>query len=62
MSTLECRILAELRVLRRAEAVLQAIYERLRGAGAQSRCSFMASLQSLDERVNRFERFLERAR
>ena len=60
MSAFEHRILAELRTLHRAEAALQATYEKLRGSGAQGGQTFMDSLKSLDERVNRFERFLER--
>jgi hypothetical protein len=59
MSTFERRILAELRMLHEAEAALQATYERLRGSGAQAGQSFMASLHSLDERVSKFESFLE---
>ncbi len=61
MSTFERKILTELRTLHEAEASLQVIYEGLRGGGAQAGQSFMASLRSLDERVNRFESFLERA-
>jgi len=60
MSTFERRILAELRILHEAEAALQATYERLRGSGAQAGQSFIASLKSLDERVNQLESFLER--
>ena len=60
MTTFERRILAELRRLHEAEAALQATYESLRGSGAQAGRSFMASLKSLDERVNQFESFLER--
>ncbi len=61
MSVFECRVVAELRRLREAEAALQAIYEKLPENGVQAGQSFMASLKSLDERVNRFESFLERA-
>ena len=60
MSVFERRILAELRKLREAEATLEAIYEELPKRGAEAGQSFMASLKSLDERVNQFESFLER--
>ena len=61
MSTFERRIVAELRKLREAEAALQATYEKLPESGAQAGQSFVASLKSLNERVNQFESFLERA-
>jgi hypothetical protein len=60
MTTFERRILAELRRLHEAEAALEATYESLRGSGVQAGRSFLASLKSLDERVNQFESFLER--
>lgn len=59
MSAFEIRILAELRTLREAEEALTATYETLRGRGAHAGHSFLASLKSLDERVNRLESFLE---
>ena len=61
MSTFERKILAELRMLHEAEAALQATYERLHGSDTQAGQSFMASLQRLEERVNQFESYLERA-
>jgi hypothetical protein len=60
MSAFEIRILAELRTLREAEEALKATYNTLRGRGAQAGYSFLASLKSLDERVNRLESLLER--
>jgi len=60
MSTTEGRILAELRRLRAAEAALLASYEKLLASGTQAGLSFVASLKSLDERLNQFETFLER--
>lgn len=59
MSVFERRIVKELRKLREAEAALQAIYEKLPESSAQAGQFFMASLKSLDERVNQFESFLE---
>ena len=61
MSAYERKILVELQTLRKAEAVLQATYERLCGTGVPAGRSFLASLKRLDERVNRLERFLEGA-
>jgi len=60
MSAIERRILAELRTLREAEARLQASYETLPGRGVHAGQSFLASLETLNERVNHLESFLER--
>jgi hypothetical protein len=59
MSAYEFKILEELRTLRKAEAALQATYNRLCGTGVPAGRSFLISLKRLDERVNRLERFLE---
>lgn len=60
MSVFERRVLAELRKLREAEAALEGMYETLQRSPTTGD-SFMASLRTLDERVNQFEMFLERA-
>jgi len=60
MSVFERRVLAELRKLREAEATLEGMYQRLQRSPATGD-SFMESLRTLDERVNEFEMFLERA-
>jgi len=60
MSVFERRVLAELRKLREAEATLEGMYQTLQRSPAIGD-SFMESLRSLDERVNEFEMFLERA-
>jgi hypothetical protein len=60
MGAFERKILVELGRLREAEAALQATYETLAGSGSLAGRSFLVSLRSLDERVNRLERFLER--
>jgi hypothetical protein len=59
MSIFERRVLAELRKVHEAEATLEGMYQSL-GRGADSR-GFLASLRSLDERVNRLENLLESA-
>ena len=61
MSVFERRVLAELRILRDAEAALAGMYETLRRLGPAAEISFLASLRTLDERVDRLETFLERA-
>ena len=58
MSVFERSVLAELRNLREAEAALEAQYRTLARGGADSR-RFMASLQSLDDRVSLLENLLE---
>jgi hypothetical protein len=60
MSIFERRVLAELRKLREAEAALEGMYQSLH-VGRADRRSFVASLRSLDERVNRLESLLEGA-
>jgi len=60
MSVFERRVLAELRNLRKEEAALEGLYRSLSGGGADSG-RFMASLRSLDDRVNRLENLLESA-
>ena len=60
MSIFERRVLAELRKLREAEAALEGMYQSLHGGRADSG-RFLASLRSLDERVNRLESLLESA-
>jgi len=60
MRAVELRILAELRILREGEVALLTTYETLRGRGDHAVKSFVASLKTLDERVNRLENFLER--
>ncbi|MCU1338339.1 MAG: hypothetical protein JWO19_3920 [Bryobacterales bacterium] len=57
----ENRVWTELRKLREAEASLQAMYETLPGAEAETGRSFMVSLRALDERLRRLESFLESA-
>ena len=59
MSILERRVLAELQRLHEAEAALEGMYKTLSASGDSRR--FMASLRSLDERVNRLESLLESA-
>jgi len=61
MSIFERRVLAELVKLREAEATLEGMYKTLGRTGADNGRSFMNSLRSLDERVNRLESLLERA-
>lgn len=62
MGMFESRVLAELKKLREAEAALESRYQSLRrGGGDNGRRSFMASLSSLDERVNRLESLLDGA-
>jgi len=58
MGMFERTVLAELRQLREAEASLEGMYQNLRSADSGR---FLASLRSLDERVNRLESLLERA-
>jgi hypothetical protein len=60
MSVFECRVLTELRNLREAEAALEGLYKKMSGSGAES-ARFIASLQSLDDRVSRLENLLESA-
>ena len=60
MSILERKVLAELRKVREAEAALEGMYQTLSRPGADSG-RFLASLRSLDERVNRLESLLESA-
>lgn len=55
----ERKILAELKKLREAEAALETMYQNLRRGGSDNGRSFMASLSSLDERVNRLESLLD---
>lgn len=59
MSMFERTVLAELRQLHQAEVALERMYRSLR-PGADSD-KFMASLQSVEERVNRLESLLETA-
>ena len=61
MSLFEQRILAEIGKLRAAEAALEQMYQALRRSGSVTGSFFIASLKSLDERVNRLENLLERA-
>jgi hypothetical protein len=61
MGVFEHGVWTELRKLREAEASLQAMYETLPSAGADTGRSFMASLRALDERVKRLESLLESA-
>jgi len=61
MSMFERRVLAELRTLRDAEAVLAGMYETLQRSGPAAEVCFIASLRTLEERVDRLEKFLERA-
>lgn len=61
MSRFEQRILAELKNLRAAEAALEGMYQKLRSSGSATGSSFIASLRSLDERVNRLESLLDSA-
>ncbi len=60
MSAVERRILTELRRLHETEARLQATYETLPGRGFLAGQSFLASLNTLNERVNHLENLLER--
>ena len=60
MSIFERRVLAELQKLHEAEAALEGMYQSLHVGRADSG-SFIASLRSLDERVNRLESLLESA-
>ncbi len=59
MSIFERRVLAELRRLHEAETVLEGMYETLQRSGPATANSFLASLRTLDERVNRLEMILE---
>ena len=61
MGVFELRVLAELRKLHAAEAALEGMYETLRRSGSSTGSSFLASLRTLDERVDRLESLLERA-
>ena len=60
MSMFERKVWMELRRLREAEEALEAMYERLQGGGADTARSFISSLKTLDERVNRLETLLDR--
>jgi hypothetical protein len=59
MSMFERRVWAELRTLREAEAALEGVYQNLSSASDSGR--FLASLRSLEDRVNRLESLLESA-
>ena len=61
MGMFERKVLAELQQLREAEATLESMYQSLRRGGSVKRRSFLASLNRLDERVDRLESLLDGA-
>ena len=58
MEILERTVLTELQKVHEAEAALENMYQKLLHGSLDHARSFMASLNRLDERVNRLERLL----